>query len=128
MPQRRLPNPPVLLEGINIIDHEDVRQVEQDREPRCHVATNNEVPSEAHAREDVPEADHLVQHVLDPTPPLKFAVPHLWTLTHQLQVRQSPQIKYHCQNPPMLVMVCDAMAFPDIVVERVVYETVNAIT
>ena len=121
-------NPRVLLEDINIIDYEVVHQVEQDRDPRCHVATKNEVLSEAPAREDVPEADHLAQHVLNPTPPLTFAIPCLWTLTHQLQMRLSPQIKHRHQNPPMLVMVCDVIGFPNIVVERVVYETVNVIT
>ena len=83
---------------------------------------------EAPAREDVPGADHLVQHALNPTPPLVLAILYLWTLTHQLQVRLSPQIKHRHQNPLMLNMVCDVVVFPDIVVERVVYETVNVIT
>ena len=127
MQQRPLPNPRVLLEGINTINREVVHQVEQDREPCCHVATNNEVLSEALVREDVPEADHLVQHVLNPTPPLVLATLYLWTLTPQLQVRLSPQIKHRHQNPLMLVMVCDVIVFPDIVVEHVVYDFVNVI-
>ena len=110
------------------MDHEDVRQAEQGSEPRCHVATNKEVLSEALAKEDVPEADQLAQHVLSQTPPLVLVVPHLRILTLLPQARQSPQIKHHRQNQLILAKVCDAIAFPDIVVERVAYETVNAIT
>ena len=75
--ERQLQNFPVLLEGINTRDHEDVRQAEQDSEPRCHVATNKEVLSEALAKEDVPEADHLARHMLSQTAPLILVVPHL---------------------------------------------------
>ena len=48
--ERQLQNSPVLLEGINTIDHEDVRQAEQDSEPRCHIATDKEVLLEALAK------------------------------------------------------------------------------
>ena len=126
--ERQLQNSAVLLEGINTIDHEDVRQAEQDSEPRCHVAANKEVPPEALAKEDVPEADHLARHVLSETPPLVLVVPHLWILTLLPQARQSPQIKHHRQNQSIVAMVCDVIAFPNTVVERVAYETVNAIT
>ena len=126
--ERQLQNSPVLLEGINTKDHEDVRQAEQNSEPRCHVATNKEVLSEALSKEDVPGADNLAQHVLSETPPLILVVSHLWILTLLPQARQSPQIKHHRRNQSILAMVCDVIAFPDTVVGHVAYEIVNAIT
>ena len=59
------------------------------RRHHCHAATNKEVLSEALAKEDVPGADHLAQHVLSQTPPLVLVVPRLWILTLLPQARQN---------------------------------------